>query len=914
MLSKAFGRQLAAAIIVSSALILAGPAFCAQQSRSLAYQIDIPAAELAWEKVDGYDLVTLPGCDLTSELGEPQLPVKYVTVALPGRTQAVGVEVAYSNAKELYQSFSIKPGEQPVPLSYAGRLPKKLPVPDRSVYSSSSPYPGELAVFIDNGSLSGHPLADVAIYPVQYVPRTGKLTVYDDIEITLILEPDPDPVVINHRSARAEKIFADAARKLVINPSEVADSVADRTSPGPLADDVEYLIVCDSDHAASLQPLADWKTKKGVRAEIVTTDWIYANYSGESNGDYRDRIRHCIKDYWQNRGTVYALLAGDSNTVPYRAAFVMYSDAGNAIPADLYYSDLDGNWNADGDSRFGEYPADDIDMYADVYVGRASIDSTSEADLFIGKILQYEGEDSQPALPADYQLDMLFMASRLDGQTDCAQLKDRIDQESVPSRFDIEKLYERNGNLNVATAVAAMDEGKNIINHGGHGEDAMMQVGSEWLYPGHMWGLDNGPRLTGILYSVGCYCGNFTYGSCIGEAFTTASNGGGDFIGNSRYGWYYVGNPTGGLSSRFDRYFFISLLHTSYNHYHLGEAFGEGRNYGVGVAKGDDHERYCLYELNLLGDPEKPIYKYNPEQLECSHPATLPTGSSEFSVHVEAGGSNVNGATVCLWKGDEVYSVGETSYSGNVTFYPNPATEGTMYVTATKLDYLPDQSTAQVEESEYEWTEAPDPMPYSDGALFGQPQGGFPGWVWFSIPLNPDDADPSALLGFDCGGTLWYWDKYGKSAQVYNPPFIEWDLAVGNSYLLRLESAVSNPGYMGLDPGSGFSFLMGKQGWTWIGPPGPDPLGYPDFMGNVTVQYPVGGANRTAAEDRDSGSPWISWGWAFWDTYLQSAKTFTPYSPFGNNAAYPWVGYRAYVNVGTAGNESGPDQVTLTWP
>jgi hypothetical protein len=913
VLVKAFAKHLAAAIIVSS-IILVSQAFCAQQSQSPAYPVDVQTDALRVEKVDGYDLVTLPGCDLTSKVGEPQLPVKYVTVALPQGMQAVGVDVTYSGARELYQNFYIKPGERPIPISYSGRLPAQTLVPDRAVYSSGSAYPGELAVLLGNGSLSGHPLADVAVYPVQYVPRTGRLTVYEDIEITLVLEPDPDPAVINHRSEQAERIFSDAVRKLVINPDEVADTVANWSSPAPLADDVEYLIITKSDFVSAFQRLADWKTKKGVPTQVVTTDWVYANYSGESNGDYADRIRDCIKDYWQNRGTVYVLLAGDTSKVTYRNAYVMASDNGNAIPADLYFSDLDGNWNADGDGYFGEYPADGIDMYADVYVGRAPVDYTSEATRFVNKVLQYEGEASEPDLPADYQQDMLFMGSELDSMTDCAILKNKIDTESVPAQFDIEKLYESSGNLSVSSAVAAMNSGKNIINNASHGDNTMIQVGAEWLYPSHLSGLTNDPRFTVVLFATSCYACNFSYGDCIAESFVLAANGGGNFIGNSRYGWYYQGNPSSGLSARFDRYFFMALLRSTYDYYHLGEAFGESRNFGVGVAKGDDHERYCLYELNLLGDPETPVYKYNPSQLVSSHPATLPIGSSEFTVNVKAGGSNVNAATVCLWKGSEVYLVGETDASGNVTFYPSPATTGTMYVTASKFDYKPDQSEASVEESEYQWTEAPNPQPYGDGALFGAPQNGFPGWVWFSIPLTPDDGDPQVLLGFNCKGSLWYWDKYSKSSQVYNPPFIEFDLAPGDSYLARLTSAVDNPGYMGLDPGSGFSFLLGKQGWTWIGLPGPNPLGYPDFMDDVTVQYPVGGANRTAAQDRASGSPWVNWGWAFLDTYLQSPKTFTPYSAFGNNTAYPWIGYRAYVNVGTASSESGTDQVKLRWP
>jgi hypothetical protein len=220
-----------------------------------------------------------------------------------------------------------------------------------------------------------------------------------------------------------------------------------------------------------------------------------------------------------------------------------------------------------------------------------------------------------------------------------------------------------------------------------------------------------------------------------------------------------------------------------------------------------------------------------------------------------------------------------------------------------------------------EWTEAPETEPYCNGAQFGAPQGGFPGWVWFSIPLDPGDCcggdncyDPVTLLGFDCGGSLWYWDKYLKATQVYNPPFLQWDLAVGDSYLLRLESAVANPGYMGIDPGSGTQFKLGRQGWTWVGKPQDTSLGYPDFMDAVHVQYPIGGETRTATQDRASGSPWVNWGWSFWDTYAQAPKTLTPYASFGNNTAYPWIGYRAYINVGTAMNESDTDQPLLIWP
>jgi hypothetical protein len=220
---------------------------------------------------------------------------------------------------------------------------------------------------------------------------------------------------------------------------------------------------------------------------------------------------------------------------------------------------------------------------------------------------------------------------------------------------------------------------------------------------------------------------------------------------------------------------------------------------------------------------------------------------------------------------------------------------------------------------------APDPQPECDGPLFGGSQSGFPAWVWFSIPLTPDcvagsgsNDDPNTLLGFDCSGYLWYWDKYTKASQVYKPPFVTWPLAVANSYLLYMKGGVPNPSYDGIVPFNPWfhEFRLGRQGWTWVGMPGLDKLGGKDFMDSVLVMYPAGptGVLRTAGQDY-AATPgnWIAWSWSYWNTWLQAPQTFTPYAPFGHKTCYPWVGYRIWVKVGTAMDEDDADQATLLW-
>jgi hypothetical protein len=200
--------------------------------------------------------------------------------------------------------------------------------------------------------------------------------------------------------------------------------------------------------------------------------------------------------------------------------------------------------------------------------------------------------------------------------------------------------------------------------------------------------LTNGAK-QGILYSMGCDPCAYDVSACIAEHFVRNANGGGNaFIGNSRYGWYNPGY-TNTLSMKYDIYFFKSIF--SENRYKLGDAFTDHKNDAISP---DDYYRYVFTELTLLGDPEMPIWTATPGTLTVSAPGSMPLGSSTYKVTVTSSGSPVAGATVCLWKGTEVYLVGTTDSTGVATFHPAPSTEGTVKVTITKQNYLPVEKTS----------------------------------------------------------------------------------------------------------------------------------------------------------------------------------------------------------------------------
>jgi hypothetical protein len=157
--------------------------------------------------------------------------------------------------------------------------------------------------------------------------------------------------------------------------------------------------------------------------------------------------------------------------------------------------------------------------------------------------------------------------------------------------------------------------------------------------------------------------------------------GGITFTGNSRYGWYNPGN-TNTLSHKYDQKWWQVLYQD--NAYRAGETCGAHLNK---YYPSSSTYRYIFTELNLLGDPALHFWTKNPTTTNGTHANSINTGAQSFPVTVKVGTSGLSGALVCLWKGTEVYATKNTNSSGVASFSINPASAGTMFVTASKQNY-----------------------------------------------------------------------------------------------------------------------------------------------------------------------------------------------------------------------------------
>jgi hypothetical protein len=677
MKSHVFQSMLAGLIICALIFAVPSQVYADQHTSAISFS----QTQLSFEKISGYDVVKLPGAHLMNKIGEPALPVRNIYVALPGNAQVINVELTSFEVKELSGTYHVYPAQPPVPTKKDAQ-PGPFIQPKPSIYNSAEPYPKNIVEYVGTGSLGGQRIAILRVYPVQYLPSVGVLKFYDRIEFSLITKSDEKSPPVIFRSSTAQRIYDEISRDLVINPEETGQSM---NYALPSGESFEYLIITNDQLISSFQPLADWKTQKGIPAVIRTVSWINSNYSGR---DLPEKIRNYLKIAYQDSGMVWVLLGGDTQIVPCRYAKIQMESISEDIPSDLYYSDLDGSWDYDGDSWFGE-PEDSLDIFPDVFVGRAPVSTLQQAQGFVNKVFTYSRTPT-----SGYQLKGLFFAEYMDARTDEGIGKDMIINRYVPERFyPVTRLYESLGNLSSGAVINSLNQGFNIANHCGHANYYILSTGIDYILDSDFDGLSNAPKFTGVLYSTGCWPAAIDY-DCIGEHFVNSSNGGGFFIGNSRYGWFTPSFPGYGSSDLFDHEFFSEVFLKQ--NLSLGVALaGSKLEYSADAHAVNDY-RWVCFELTLLGDPEMALWTDTPASLTTSHPDTIMVGESEFLVSVSNGNQPVKDALVCVSKGGEVYSTGMTGADGQMRLRISPTSTGTLTVTATASNFLPYQGNTVV--------------------------------------------------------------------------------------------------------------------------------------------------------------------------------------------------------------------------
>ena len=646
----------------------------------------------------GEHAITMAGAWSHGEPGLPVLPMVGASILLPPGERLVDIEVVPGERVALPGDFRVPAGQRQVPLSHEG--PTVVDAPDPAVYGSDSPWPGRLHDEAKVGLFRGYRIASFAIHPVEYQPASGTLSWLRSVTVRLHTEPDAAAFAETERRVRHDARTLSRLAGIVDNPMDAGSyaGIERRSSSRSLdpADDYSYLIITTDSWDDYLLPLVDFETQRGHKAAIFLKSWILAEYTGN---DDQDCIRNFIIDAYETWDVDYVLLAGDARDaagIPHRGFYAnAYGTTDSDIPADMYYGALDGNWNTDGDGYWGE--AAEADLYIEIPVGRACIDTQADAENFVTKTTRYL---TQPIVA---ECDEALMVGELlwSDPTYGGDYKDEIKDGSsahgyttvgFPPTMNVDTLYDRDGGeWSYQQVLSMMESGLNIVNHLGHSNvDYALRMTNANIPD---FDNDGTVHTYNFVYSQGCYCGSFdnrnSYGSyegdCFAETFTCDDDGAVAVLMNSRYGWGQH-SSTDGSSQYFDRQFFDAMFGEQI--YPIGEANDDSKmdniwsiDYGA--------NRWCYYQVTCFGDPALELWTAEPGLVEVDTPGVVYIGAPDAEFTVSAmGGGPVAGARVTIYTDDlAVFDSGLTDAFGSVTLHPNAADVADLNVTVTAHDF-----------------------------------------------------------------------------------------------------------------------------------------------------------------------------------------------------------------------------------
>ena len=545
------------------------------------------------EQRDGVVSITpvKPAYTFGLDTSSPALPLYTQRITIDGKSQK-GTFTYVVNSKELIASnVYVSPNKE----CYATNRP--VPV-DTSVVLpdyGQQVYPEKTAGFIYGTTLrDGKEISFLTVSPFEYDAANGNLYFISSISLSFDKE--------------------------VRMPSRQATT---RTNNKV----VKYLIVTSESFVDAFKPLRDWKTQKGMKAEIISTEAIDSIYEDEG-ADIQERIKRCLKDYYDNYSLDWVLLGGDDSAVPVRKCYIA-NDSGmvtyrTIVASDAYYANFEGafNWNADNDGYYGEVE-DSVYLTPQIKVSRLPFRNESQIEAYTEKLINYE-----KALYAGPWMNRMLLSGRIlkeykdSGISDAHDSTEKLYENYIQSSYpDLEKHYfydtgnsfgytETDSILGVYNFARTFNTVEPHYMHmATHGSSHLWELDNDSLFASsHVLSLLTNNNKPVIVTTEACNASDFvdqpTPGMC--EAFLMKANGGAlAFWGSSFKGII-------GISDDFCGNFWENLSKT---YYRFADAVIAARCKYANHYNKYDHARTLMLSMHAMGDPELTVYTN-----ETTHP------------------------------------------------------------------------------------------------------------------------------------------------------------------------------------------------------------------------------------------------------------------------------------------------------
>jgi hypothetical protein len=608
---------------------------------------DLPALAVDTVRIveRAFRSVAIPGGGLAGDIGQPGIPTFTRLIAIPDGA-GVSVRAVAEDVEEL-SGYDLMPVQD---------NPGEDLVLDAAAYARDGFGDAPLADAGQPALVRHLRVVPLTIQPVQYNPARGTIRVAGRLRVEVRFDGSDSRNVARSAERSIPSSFDRIYRQLVVNYAEPPQ--------GTRIESGTWLVICPNDPGviSRLQPLLDWRKRKGFPARLVTTV-----ETGPSSTQIKNYIQAAY-DLWSDPPE-FIVLAGDAS--------------GTYVVPTWY----EPNTGGEGDFPYTQLEGDDL--LSDAHVGRLSFNTLPELETIVAKIVGYE---SNPFLndPGWFTRACLVGDPGASGYSTVQVMqwiKTRLRQLGYTQ---IDTVFSGDFPSQMSTA---LNRGDTIFSYRG-------TYGMSGWTNTHTSALMNGWKMPFVMAST-CGTGSFASGTSISEGFLRA----GTSI-NPKGGIGAIGTATTGTHTRFNNCLTMGVMQGLLyeGDYEMGAALTRGRlelymNYYNSPQS--INVQIFSYWNNLMGDPAAECWTGQPRQLTVGHPANLAAGANSMTVGVTEGGAPRAGVQVCLWKtslvGAELFEVGQTDEHGTVELAFSPISTGNALLTVTDHDCRPYLYTVAVE-------------------------------------------------------------------------------------------------------------------------------------------------------------------------------------------------------------------------
>jgi hypothetical protein len=613
-----------------------------QSAQEVQLEIRLPGIELSEGLLEGkrWDRVGIPGGGCEMDLGAPEVPHFSRLLIIPA-TASVQAQFEALEATTI-PNIQLMPAQGNnsedlsllTPLEQGGK--SEAVQFDLARYSRNELYPAQRVQVGEPAVMRGLRVVALRTNPVQYNPVTHELVVTTKYCVTISFQGQ-DLRNVPLRSVAMSKSWANLVKGVSFNFDE---NLTDEQNMG------SYLIICvtGTQPSADLQPLIEWKRRKGHTVVLETVA------SGASNSAIKSVIQTAYNTW--TTPPEFVLLVGEPGSGSYPLA-------GWSSSVDHPYSQLDGS-----------------DILADVAVGRMPTLNQTQTQTMVNKVLFYE---KMPYTTSTSWYVRGALAAPYSNSLSMIQT----------SRW-IKTLLLQAGYTQVDTLWPGMGDVptwmRNEINNGVTYINYRGWIGMQGFGNDDIDQLING-RMLPFATIITCATGGF--GDSAMEHFVT------------------VGSPSLPKGAIACTGMYGAATEPPQNNclnygIYAGMFMENITQPGTAVVRGK-LELYNAYQINnpgtvnsfsnwcaLMGDPGVELFTGAIQYMTCSVPDQITYGVNTLALTVnqQAGGA-LEGATVCLYKANELQAVGQTDANGQITMPLNVLAAGNVKVTITKHNYHP---------------------------------------------------------------------------------------------------------------------------------------------------------------------------------------------------------------------------------